>query len=178
MKEDQNDTMKPGFRSGADPESGGGKKIEKQLNYEQIMYARNRDNFFAQLIGISIIEMKRGFARGRLEVTKKLKNPIGSVHGGCLYTLADVVCGAAASSYGFQVTTLDSSFHYLRAGLEKTEVLYGTADVVKHGKRIIVLETKIADQTGRVLCTGTFTYMSLGKYLPYIDEETAERMSR
>lgn len=131
------------------------------------MKARNADNHFAKMLGISVVEMRHGFAKAEMRITKEAKNPIGSVHGGCLFTLADVVCGAAASSYGMQVTTLDSSFHFLRAGLDDCRELFATAQSVKHGKRVTVLEAKVTDQTGRVLCTGTFTYMSLGKKLPY-----------
>ncbi|MDD6666581.1 MAG: PaaI family thioesterase [Lachnospiraceae bacterium] len=138
-------------------------KDEIRPDYEQMIRARNQANRFARQLGIQIIDMQRGYAKAMMPITKEVKNPIGSVHGGCLFTLADVVCGAAASSYGMQATTLDSSFHFLRAGLEDDGELYGTAQVIKHGKRITVLDTKISDQTGRILCTGTFTYMSIGK---------------
>jgi acyl-CoA thioesterase len=140
---------------------------EVSLNLEKVMHERNRDNHFAKMLGIRVVEMRRGYAKAVMTLSKDVKNPIGSVHGGCLFTLADVVCGAAASSYGMQVTTLDSSFHFLRAGFDDSGELFGTAQVIKHGKRVTVLETKISDQTGRVLCAGTFTYMSIGRKLPY-----------
>ena len=140
---------------------------EDGLNLEKVMRERNQDNRFARMLGITVVEMRRGFAKASMAISKDVKNPIGSVHGGCLFTLADVVCGAAASSYGMQVTTLDSSFHFLRAGLDDCRELSATAQVIKHEKRVTVLETKVTDQTGRVLCAGTFTYMSLGKALPY-----------
>lgn len=140
---------------------------EAGINLEKVMHARNRDNRFAGLLGIRVVEMRRGYAKAAMELSEDVKNPIGSVHGGCLFTLADVVCGAAASSYGMQVTTLDCSFHFLRAGFDDCGELFGTAQAVKHGKRVTVLEAKVSDQTGRVLCTGIFTYMSIGKKLPY-----------
>lgn len=44
-------------------------------------------------------------------------NPIGTVHGGCLFTLADAVCGIAASSLGGICTTVNSNIQFLNAGL-------------------------------------------------------------
>jgi acyl-CoA thioesterase len=142
-------------------------KNEQNPDLEYVMQCRNRDNYFARMLGITVVEMQTGFARARMRVTEQMRNPIGSVHGGCLFTVADVTCGAAASSYGMMVTTLDSSFHFLRAGLSGCTELIGEARAIKHGKRITVLAVTVADQDGEALCSGTFTYMSLQKPLPY-----------
>ena len=41
-------------------------------------------------------------------------NPLGTVHGGCLYTLADTVAGFAAASCGFEGPTLSGNMYFLR----------------------------------------------------------------
>lgn len=132
------------------------------MDYTKLKQYRNRLNAFANLIGLSITEIGEGAAKTELPVTANHLNPVGSVHGGCLATIADVTGGAAASSCGWQVTTLDCSLHYLRPGLNTT-CLYGEARELKRGKRILVYDVTIRDQDGTVLAEGIYTYMSLNR---------------
>ena len=138
-----------------------------QLTDEQlgkIRENRNKDNTFAYEMGFQGVRLSTGHCHGELTVTEHLMNPIGSVHGGCLFTMADSTAGMAASSYGYKVTTMDADFHYLRAGIG-VKKLISEAKVLKRGKRAIVVSVDVMDETERVLCTGTFTFMSLGE--PY-----------
>lgn len=139
------------------------------MNYEKIIKYRNDSNAFANMVNSYITELDTGYAKAEMTITEKHLNPVGSVHGGCLYTIADIACGAAASSHGYQVTTLDSNFHYLRPGLGTTH-LYAEARELKYGKRVMVYQVTIKDQNDTVLTEGIFTFMSLGKKLP-IDED-------
>ena len=93
------------------------------MDYEKLKSFRNINNNFAKLLGIELTELSNGYAKAEMKVTKELLNPIGSIHGGCLYTIADIAGGAAASSYGIHVTTIDGNFHYLRAGLNTKKTL-------------------------------------------------------
>ena len=70
------------------------------MDFERLKEHRNHLNAFANYIGLHITQLGEGSARAEMPVTKDHLNPIGSVHGGCLATMADVVGGAAASSYG------------------------------------------------------------------------------
>ena len=126
------------------------------MDYEKLKSFRNINNNFAKLLVIELTELSNGYAKAEMKVTKELLNPIGSIHGGCLYTIADIAGGAAASSYGIHVTTIDGNFHYLRAGLN-TKKLYATATEIKKGKKISV------DQDDVELAVGIFSFMSLGK---------------
>lgn len=132
------------------------------MDFEKLKNFRNRQNEFGKTLGIRITDIQEGRAEVVMEISEKMLNPIGSVHGGCLFTIADTAGGAAASSYGYHITTMDSSFYYLRAGLGTTE-LKATAETIKHGKRTTVVRVLVADQDGVVLAEGTFSFMSLGK---------------
>lgn len=135
---------------------------------QQIMEYRNRNNSFSNLIGLSVYEMAEGSAKSMMKITEAMGNPIGSIHGGCLYTVADVTAGAAVSSHGMQVTTMTSSMNYLRPAIGCTE-LYGEAEEIKQGKRVSVVSVWIRDQKGTELAQGTFTFMSLGKPIEYTE---------
>ena len=71
------------------------------MDFEKLKEYRNRQNAFANFIGLAITEIRPGAAVTEMEITENHMNPIGSVHGGCLATMADVTGGAAASSYGW-----------------------------------------------------------------------------
>lgn len=132
------------------------------MDYQKLLEWRNHYNDFSSLLDMEVTEISQGCAKAEIPVSAKHMNPIGSVHGGCLFTLMDVVGGAAAFSHGFYVTTVDASIHYLRAGLNTTRLI-ASARELKYGKNILVYNVSVTDQDGKVLCEGIFTYMSLGK---------------
>lgn len=135
------------------------------MDFEKLKEYRNRQNAFANFIGLAITEIRPGAAVTEMEITENHMNPIGSVHGGCLATMADVTGGAAASSYGWQVTTLDCSLHYLRPGLHVTR-LRGEARELKRGKHVLVYDVSILDQRGTVLAEGIYSYMTMDRRIP------------
>lgn len=139
------------------------------MDYEKLIKIRNATNYFANMMDLRIVEIKKGYARTVIDpVTKTHLNPINSIHGGCLFTIGDVTAGSAASSYGVQVTTLNSTFNFLRPGLHTTKLI-GEATKLKHGKNISVYTVEIKDQDDTVLAEGTFTFASLGKPIVFHD---------
>lgn len=130
--------------------------------YQKLIEYRNKTNIFASENGILTTVIREGYAEVELAVQPHHLNSIGSVHGGCLFTIADVCTGSAAFSYGMKMTTMNSSFHFLRAGIGCSKLI-GRSTVIKRGRRACVLRTDIFDQDEKLLCTGTFTSMSLDK---------------
>ena len=131
-----------------------------ELNFQEIMEVRNQTNAFARSIGLGLTFLEEGHAVTEMDITENQLNPIGSVHGGCLYTAADVAAGGAAISFGDVVTTVDSSFRYLRPGLNTTRIK-ADAVAVKHGKRLTVIQVNVFNQDDTLLCIGTFSFMSV-----------------
>ena len=131
-----------------------------ELNFQEIMEVRNQTNAFARSIGLGLTFLEEGHAVTEMDITENQLNPIGSVHGGCLYTAADVAAGGAAISFGDVVTTVDSSFRYLRPGLNTTRIK-ADAVAVKHGKRLTIIQVNVFNQNDTLLCIGTFSFMSV-----------------
>ena len=130
------------------------------MDYQKIIDLRNDTNLFAKHLGLYITEMKEGYAKCEMKISSEHLNPIKAVHGGVLYTIADVTGGAAASSYGYHLVTANSDFHYLNAGLNTSEI-YSTASKLKIGKRLMIFQVSVFDQNNTLLCSGTFTYAPL-----------------
>lgn len=134
------------------------------MDFNEMKDYRNNRNEFGKTLGIVIRDIQEGRSEVTMDIKETMLNPIGSIHGGCLFTIADTAAGAAASSYGYNITTADSSFYYLRAGIG-TRSLKASARVIKHGKRLTVVHVEVADQDGKELAEGTFSFMSLGTRL-------------
>lgn len=119
-------------------------------------------NPFASLLEIELLEVSEGFVRAKIPFQEKMQNIYGDFHGGALYTAADTLCGIAASTYGYYVTTVNGSIQYLKAG-RNTEYVMCEGKVIKPGKNISVVEFQITDQRGMLLNTGTFHFYNLKK---------------
>ncbi len=131
------------------------------MTLEEILKYRNENNAFAQYIGIHTQELELGYAKAQLILKPYHRNSVGSVHGGCIFALADTVGGAAASSHGTRITTISADFHYLSAALESKELI-GTAREIKFGKKIRTYDVEITDETGKLIAKGIFSYYNLG----------------
>ena len=130
------------------------------MDLNQILKLRNEPNPYAAEQGIKVVELTEGKSTVHVKIQDYMKNPAGSTHGGLLYSLCDVATAAAAASYGYHVTTVDSSFHYLRAALNVSE-LFAEAREIKHGRRVMVFEADVTDSEGTLYCRGIFTIMKL-----------------
>ena len=55
---------------------------------KQALIRFNKDNIYVQNLKIELVDMSLGYVKGKMMVTEDVLNPYGSVHGGCLYSLA------------------------------------------------------------------------------------------
>ena len=138
------------------------------MDYEAIRIQKNRETKFALHHGIQMIEIKERYARGEVEVKEYFENMVHSLHGGILFTLADATGGAATTSHGKVMTTINCDFHYLRAGMN-VQKLTAIGKMIKEGKKIGVSEVEVyADkdtEREKLLAKGTFTYYFLDEDL-------------
>lgn len=122
-------------------------------------------NPFSQLLGLEILDIQEGYAKGRIPMEKRFENVHGGMHGGCSYALADTLCGVAASTYGNYTTTVNGGINYLMP-ICNTKYAYCEAKVIRQGGTIGVYEATITNDTGDVLAVATFTYYRTGTPIP------------
>lgn len=121
-----------------------------------------RQNPFGNLLQMEIIEVSEGMVQAKIPFREEMSNVYGDFHGGALYAAADTLCGIAAASYGYYVTTVNGNIEYLKAG-RNTEYVICRAQVIKPGKNLSVVTFKIEDDKELLLNTGTFTFYNLRK---------------
>lgn len=129
------------------------------MDFQELIQERNT-SCFARLIHLEVTKIEPGYAEAVMPVTEETRNSIGILHGGCLYTAADVAAGAASASRGGTSVTLNADFHYLRSGTDSTSIL-AVAKELKNGRRTRLYQVSVCDQDGKVLAEGTFTYFCL-----------------
>lgn len=136
--------------------------ILKEENFNKMIEDINELDGFANDIGIKILSISKGYAKAEINIYKKHLNPGNSVHGGCIFTLADSVGGLAAWSRGSYVATVSSNINYLNPAIECNKLI-GTAREIKYGKKLSVYEVEIYDEKDRLIAKATNTYYNLGK---------------
>lgn len=134
------------------------------MDYEKIKTLRNKDYKSGRLLNIITDEINEGYAKGRLMVRPEHMNPIGSVHGGCIFFLCDTIGGTAAISHGTYATTISGNINYLNPAIG-TSVLTAVAREVKYGKNIIVCDVEVYDEKESIIAKGSFSYFNLNKPL-------------
>ena len=136
------------------------------MDLQALMNYYNTHNPFCQRIGISVEELRIGYARTVKTVTGEDTNTLGVPHGGLYFTMADNACGFAMSTYGFVAVTVNSTFNFMR-GAQVGDRLTAEAVEVKGGKTISVYETRVTNQNGDLIASGTFTFFRMEKQLVF-----------
>src|SRR6266508_817887 len=116
----------------------------------------------AELLGIQLVEVTRERVVAQLAIRDELRTVGGSLHGGTLMALADTV-GATATVLnlpaGATTTTLESKTNFFAAGRAGT--VRAEATPLHRGKRTMVWQTRVTDETGRLLSLTIQTQMVL-----------------
>jgi acyl-CoA thioesterase len=109
----------------------------------------NDKDVFAKHCGVEILEIGEGSSRGRLILKPHHFNGVGIIHGGAIFTLADVVFAAASNSHGHVAVAINVNISYLKA--TETGTLF--ADAVENNARgrIGSYTITITDETGQTV---------------------------
>ena len=108
------------------------------------------------LLGMVSEGREPGRCRMRLDVDAAWANPNGVLHGGVVYTLIDYSMGGAVQPHlpeGDWCTSIEVKVSYLAAVREGALTVDTT--VVKEGRNIAFLESKVTGEDGRLVATGS-----------------------
>lgn len=122
---------------------------ESHISLDELKRYFSRDAF-AELCGIEIVEVGPGTAKVRLDVRKEHLNGLGMVHGGVLFTLADMALAAAAHSRGTSAVAVNTAISFMNAG--RADVVYAEAREVARNRRLATYSVQVTDSSGTALC--------------------------
>ncbi|MBF0484909.1 MAG: PaaI family thioesterase [Candidatus Omnitrophica bacterium] len=104
---------------------------------------------FATYNSMEVVEVAQGFARARLDVKPQHHNGLGTVHGGVLFTLADLAF-AAASNFGEDtVVGINASMSFFKAASQG--VLLAEAREVTRSAKLVAYEAKVTNDSGDII---------------------------
>ena len=141
------------------------------MQFEELAAHLARTVSFARHIGLRIDEVAPGRAVFSIDVAEMHMNGAGAVHGGVHAALMDSAMAVALMAEGLRVTTTHLGVHYL-------EPITGgritcTGQIVHRGRRNAIADARIRDQDGRLLASGTGTFLILDQTDPVTGPATA-----
>ncbi len=115
-----------------------------------------------ELLGIEFVELAPERVLATLAIRDDLRTVGGALHGGALMAFADTV-GAVATVLnlpaGAGTTTLESKTNFFAAGRSGT--VRAETTPLHRGKRTMVWQTRVTDESGRLLSLTIQTQMVL-----------------
>lgn len=119
-----------------------------------------KNDQFAKLLGIDIVEVRIGYALLKLQVEEKHLNGIGMVQGGAIFTLADYAFGVAANADGSTVVGINAGISYFKPPQGKT--IYAEAMEENSNNRICGYKVLVKDEDGSLVAS--FSGLGYKKY--------------
>lgn len=114
---------------------------------------------FAKLIGAELTEVTPELVRGRMEWSEERCTAGGLLHGGALMALADGAGGALAffnlPEGAIGTATIESKTNFLRG--VRDGVVTSVSRLLHKGRTMIVIETELSDDAGRLVAKVTQT---------------------
>jgi acyl-CoA thioesterase len=108
-----------------------------------------RKDRFAGFVGIELVDAGAGRATARLALREHHLNGLGLVHGGAIFSLADLAFAAAVNSRGRAAVAIHCSISYLKAA--QGGHLVAEAEEVSCGPKIAVYSIRITDAAGDLI---------------------------
>jgi acyl-CoA thioesterase len=120
----------------------------EQSRREQILKFFRNDRY-AELSGIEIVEVGEGRAKARLTVSERHLNGVDLVHGGAIFTLADLAFAVASNSHGTVAVAINASVSFLKAARSGT--LQAEAVEVSRNPRLGSYTVTVTDDAGDIV---------------------------
>jgi acyl-CoA thioesterase len=100
-------------------------------------------DYFRELLGIKVLEVKDGYSKLSLSVLKEHTNAVGLTHGGVISALADCAFAEAVNFGENRAVAIQISINFLKPSSEK-DTLIAEAYRVSEGRNFAVCNVKIS----------------------------------
>lgn len=110
----------------------------------------NSNDKMAGIIGAELVEVGYGTALARMTAQECHLNAAGSVHGGAIYTLADIALAGASNSHGRIALLANASISYLKPAL-CGDVLTAEAEELSCGHKMANYLIRVRNQNDELV---------------------------
>ncbi len=108
-----------------------------------------KNDRFAQHSGIELLEIAPGRAKAKMTITDAHRNGVNVVHGGAIFTLADLAFAAASNSHGTVAVAINASIWFVKAGTQGT--LFADAKEVSCNPKLATYSIRVTDDAGEIV---------------------------
>ena len=119
---------------------------------------------FAAHNGIELLDAGPGWAKARMTVCAQHLNAANVVHGGALFTLADLVFAVASNSHGQLALGINVSISYLKAA--RAGLLTAEAKEVSRNSKLATYTMEVRDAAGELVALAQGTVFRKDTPLP------------
>jgi acyl-CoA thioesterase len=119
-------------------------KMEKEK-----LKAYFKNDRFATLTGIEILEVGTGYCKAKMKIEDKHLNAANVVQGGAIFTLADLAFAVASNSHGQLALALNVNISFLKG--KSSGTLFATATELCNPKRIGAYDILITDENDELV---------------------------
>lgn len=116
---------------------------------EQELKSFFKNDQFAELTGIEILEASIGYCKAQLVIQEKHLNAAKVVQGGAIFTLADLAFAVASNSHGQLALAINVNISFLKG--KSNGVLTAIANEVSTPKRIGAYDVMVYDETNSIV---------------------------
>jgi len=129
-----------------------------------LMTKMSSESPFWALLGMELVDVKKGWAKVRLPFSEKLAQPRGIAHGGAIFSTADsavvlALLGIVPRDETF--TTVESNINFIRA-FDQGEIT-AEARIINKGNKIAIGDVDVRNVQGDLIAKCLATFMILKK---------------
>jgi acyl-CoA thioesterase len=119
------------------------------------LYEKFSQDPYCRLLGVRLLELRRGYSRVSLRVTGDMLNFHGVAHGGLILSLADAAFAAASNSHNQVAVALNVNINY-RKPVRAGEDLVAEAFEESLGKNTALYKMVVKNSAGQLvaICEG------------------------
>lgn len=106
---------------------------------------------FARHVGVELLEISEEKARAKLTVKNRHLNGVNIVHGGAIFTLADLVFGALGYVHDQNAVSINANICYFRAVYEGE--LFAEGKLVTLTPKLGSYSVEVTDEAGELIAS-------------------------
>ena len=140
-------------------------KLAPRFKAALLDWMKTKNPFWA-LLGMELLEIKKGWAVVRLPIEDKLTNAIGLVHGGAIFSAADSAVGMALVGLTHRdekISTLEMKINYMKP--VKGGEIIAEARIIHKGTQTAIGDVEVRDEAQSLIAKGLATYAIFKKNL-------------
>jgi acyl-CoA thioesterase len=131
---------------------------------QEVVSHMMKHDAFSQWLGITVLEIKEGYAKIQMTLRQEMLNGFGIIHGGIAFSLADSAFAFACNNRNNLSVALDTSITFTKA-TKPGDVLTAEAKELHNGRSTGHYHIAIANQKGEEVAHFKGTCFRTGKTL-------------